>query len=322
MLVLCCTPLQTLVASALLEARGIKRFKLIYYTWVDNEKHRFYFAGLANRAAASAFIHLNSRFPVHFVRFRAALKAVRAWEEQDIALASIDSFYVQYVVSQYGDGKLLTFDDGTTNINLHSAYHQNVKYSNAYRLVSRCLRGKVDPHWIRSRLSEHYTLYPEFENIVEGARLVPVTLSNRGAPADTGPLLTEGQEYVARERRIFLGQPVSDLAGGALVQVYPEIVAATRIDDYLPHPREIPLSGAFHVVHTWLIAEDYLLEQLARYERVSVFSISSAALLNLSHPRLRKTIITSAGISPTVASLYPQFEARGCCLMSMEQLCG
>jgi len=315
MLVICCTPLHTLIARAMLDARGTRDFRLIYYTCVDNAKQRRYYDRLAQRAVAAAYVVVDSRFPTNFARFRHALRAVRAEAEHEIGLASIDNFYSQYTIKKHGFGSIVTYDDGTSNVDRGSAYFRAARRSPLHAVLIRYLRGEVDLHWIRARSQAHYTLYPEFDNIVHNTLLQPVLLRT-DRPAVSSLARDPG------ERRIFLGQPLTDPGMVGIADIYADVVASLQIDEYLPHPREGRPSGAFELVDTPLIAEEYLLGQLDLYESVTVFTVRSAALMNIDHPRLRKVVLTHPDGNPATDALYEKFATRGCELLSAPGVVG
>ncbi|MFJ1258243.1 glycosyltransferase family 52 [Cupriavidus sp. CuC1] len=307
MLILCCTPLQTLIAKAMVEARGVSAFKLIYYTWIDNAKHRHYYDLLSRLAVDCVYIKLDSRFPEHFERFRQAFRDLKIQDEESIAFACIDNFYIQYAINRYRFATILTFDDGTANIVRESVYHKPMRRSWPRRVVERVLRGAVDQLWIRESVAAHYTIYPGFENIVDATRLVSVPLFKE--------VMGRSRRLNKESIRIFLGQPVSDFRDDGLLVQYTNLLNALSVDEYLPHPREYDLKDINNAKMTNLIAEQYIAEKLMEYAEVSVYSIGSTALLNVEHPRLKKIIITYKNAPHILNSMQPLFEKRGCYFM-------
>lgn len=313
MLIICCTPLQTLVARAMIRAERVSRFKLIYYTWIDNDKHRHYYGQLAALAEKSAFVRFDARFPVHFSRFVRALADVRASEDDTIAFAAINNVYVQYTINRFKYQTVLTFDDGTANISRQSVYFSARKRSALHELGGLILRANKNQDWIRRRSARHYTIYPGLENIVAPERLVSVSLFDctaRHAKA----------VKPRRKLRIFLGQPLEDANDSAFSAWYHALLEALQIDAYLPHPRESGTHAIRHAVQTQLIAEDYILQKLDEYDSIDIYAISSTALLNVGTARTRRFIVTYPNAPRQLAALYPLFESRGCILTTLEQL--
>lgn len=313
MLIICCTPLQTLIARAMLRAEQVSCFKLIYYTWIDNDKHRHYYDELAALAEKSSFVRFDARFPVHFSRFVRALGVVRADEDDTIAFAAINNVYVQYTVNRFKYKTVLTFDDGTANISRRSVYFSIKRRSVLHELGGLMLRANKNQNWIRRRSARHYTIYPGLENIVAPRRLVPISLFDS----------TTRLAVVAKPRgvlRIFLGQPLEDANDSAFSAWYRALLDALQIDEYLPHPRESSAHAIRNAVQTQLIAEDYILQKLDEYDLIDVYAISSTALLNIDATRTRRFIVAYPNAPKPLAALYPLFESRGCVLTTLEQL--
>lgn len=313
MLVFCCTPLQTLIAKSMIKARGVTNFKLIYFTWTDNDKHRHYYRALSELAEDAAYICLDSWFPTHFSRFRRAFRKLRAQDAQSIAFACIDNFYIQYAINQYGFGTIVTFDDGTTNIAQDSAYYKSTGRSFFHDRVGRLLRGHIDQSWIRQHASNHYTIYPEFENIVGQNRLISIRLLDAATKA-RAPAPQE------KRLRIFLGQVAFELRDEGFSRRYVDIVNALQIDEYLPHPRESDLTPFVKIAKTHLIAEHYIDAKLGEYDEVWIYSFSTAALLNIEHPRVKKFMVTYPDAPSVLVAVSRIFEQRGCTLLNADDI--
>lgn len=305
MLIVCCTPLQIMIAKAMLEARKISRFRLIYFTWVDNDKHRHYYNEFSSMALDSEYIHMDSCFWNHFRYFRRAFSRMRVEEESSIAFAIIDNFFVQYAIKKYKYKDIVTFDDGTANLTQNSQYYTGYRLS-TFRLIIRfILRGKINESWIRRHVLAHYTIYPRQNNVVEHDRLFPVNIFS-GFSSELGQ--GEGAERL----QIFLGQPIEDYRNNCLSQDYRNIVRDAQVNEYLPHPRERDFDGISNIVETHMIAEDYIRSKLEEYNSVVVFSLGSTALLNISHPRLKKVVIRYSAIQNKMKDLYLLFNDFEC----------
>lgn len=305
MLIICCTPLQVLVAEAMLEAEDVRRFKLIYYTWIDNAKHRKYYERLAARADASEYIHLNSRFPVHFFYFLRAFRRLSAKDISEIAFAAIDNFYIQYAIKRYQYQEIITFDDGVANVVKSSAYFNLIKRSNFHSIFGKVVRGDVNESWIRRKARRHYTIYPGIENIVERSRLHSVTINGFKKNSGENP-------STQSSLRVFLGQPVVDIRDDELKRNYIEMVRSFDIDEYIPHPREFDLDGLPKITESNLIAEEYILDRMSEYGEVTIYSLFSTVLLNIDHQRLRKIVVVYPSVAERIKEIYPLFRERGC----------
>lgn len=314
-LIVCVTPLQTLVAKALLQARKVNSFKLLYLTWIDNEKHRHYFHQLAGSASESAYVHLNSRFPVNFTRVVMALRHIRMRGETTVACGSIDNFYIHYIIKKYRCHDILTFDDGTANINQRSVYYRGAMQSHLQLIMMRFMRREIDAQWIRARSIAHYTIYPGMDNIVDTHKLIAINLSDVLENKVTG-------NNSARKLRIFLGQPIVDLQNEELTRWYRCMVRDLAIDEYLPHPREYNLQDFNNIVNTPLIAEEYILRKMKEFEVVCVYAFYSTALLNIEARGIKKIVVTYPGTPKNIAELYPYFQKRGCDILNISNDCG
>lgn len=314
MLILCCTPLQLMIAKSIIKTEKISHFKLLYFTVVDGEKHRRYYEKLADFSVASEYVHLNSRFPFHFPRYARALSRLNAGEEMEIACASIDNFYVQHAIRKYKYKKIFTFDDGTANISPQSAYYI-ARRSHLYNFARKLLRGSINEQWIRRQAVLHYTIYPGLSNLVEQKRLRTINLLDVEEWKDS-------ERKVGDKLSIFLGQPIAEINDKKISKNYSDIVNGINVDEYLPHPRERMSVEGRRVINTPLIAEDYILSKVAEYNEVSVYSLSSTALMNIEHPRLKKIIVKYPSSPEVIVKLYPLFENRGCVFLEAEEILG
>lgn len=302
-----------MIVKSMIKSGEISDFKLIYYTQVDNNKSKYYFNDLANLAKSSAYVCLNSRFPTNFLRFKNALKHVSAHEETEIAFAGINFFYIQYAVSLYKNIKIYTFDDGAANISPHGPYFHTQRRSIAHDVIGYMLKGSIDQNWIRKSTATHFTIYPGLPNIVDASKLRHIDLINHSSG-------TESYTTDDKTLKIFFGQPIADLHDDHLSKIYFGMVSKLNIDEYFPHPRETDFTEIGNVVHSNLIAEDYIMSKINTYKNIEIYSLYSSVLLNVVHSKIKKIIIKYPTASRGVSGLYPCFESLGCNFINLKDI--
>ena len=140
------------------------------------------------------------------------------------------------------------------------------------QIYARLLRLSP-PGAVSARSSRHYTLYPQFDNIVPGHLLFPLeAFSERssGAVAGCGP-------------SYFIGQPLQEVFPAAVVLRVREFLRGLEVNYYVRHPRE---ESVLREDIPFLDKEGELAEvailRSANGRRPRVFGFFSAVLLNLS----------------------------------------
>ena len=116
-LFICLTPLQALIAQALLrQSAAPADLLMLCYAEADNDKFRHYFRETAALADAAAYCVIPRSIWQRERQLPALARRLRT-EYATVFAASIDNANVQYLLSRIRFARLETFDDGTANIN-------------------------------------------------------------------------------------------------------------------------------------------------------------------------------------------------------------
>lgn len=277
-LFICLTPLQALIAQALIRQTAQPAdLLMVCYPEADNAKFQHYYQQTAAQCRRSRY-HIVPRRP-----WQRAFALPRLLDGLDshyhtLYAASIDNANVQYPASRLTFDRLETFDDGTGNLYPQSLLYQN---DSPKRRLLNALRGiRCTTQSLRQLSRLHHTLYPNLPNIAAPTR--PLQLWQRQpeiqpSPAPTAPI------------HILLGQPL-----------YPEVPRNTAlmqriaerfpITHYFPHPREHHPIPNLNYIRTPLIFEDWLLQHIRQqpHTPVHIYHLASTAAFNVSRfPNVR-----------------------------------
>ena len=141
--------------------------------------------------------------------------------------------------------KLHTFDDGFANINKESIYFQEKKLPQKIgirRFIINFLFPKGSAHFLRERISRHFTIYPGKENIVEDKMLSSIQLQWK-------ELLTESdieklkQLKFTNEFNILIGTTFFEHSENFIPFLKDKF--ENKFDLIIPHPRD------FSEVSSW-----------------------------------------------------------------------
>jgi N-acetyllactosaminide alpha-2,3-sialyltransferase len=280
-LVLCRTPAQANLVDRVLDHERVDSFDLLYFTQQNSPEDKRYFSALAQRARLAKFIHVPpSRWDIlNHIRLRArAGSFMRDLRHDIVVLASIDSYVFNAVAKRQAGAQLVTFDDGLANIVLSGAYRR-AGYEGRGEAYRR-LFGASRLDELRDRIARHYTIFPQFENIVPRERLRPIDLLSDGAlPQAQGPLF-------------FIGQPFHEVLTPERIARLSAYLRKRQIDFYVRHPRERRSLdiGAREFDKQGLIAEDAILK-ICHDCRPEVIGLTSTVLFSLPQQRAAKTML-------------------------------
>lgn len=284
-LFICLTPLQMVIAEAIIRDRNIQRYGVLGI-FQDDAKHQLYF----KRLTKGAVWHAHYVQPTG-LRHLAIIRAVRTFRQNMLAalsvydlktlyMASISHPYLQALVYRLSYERLNTFDDGLANIYPRSHYYEDDCTQRYKKQLWHYLVGKHSTAQMRALSKKHWTIYGAHRNIIENT--VPLTLF----PIEMDDQPRKGQI------NILLGQPLYEMYPH-LDQVFMErVIDALKITDYFPHPREnYVLNHCVTVLNSPLIFEEYIAKfyQTHEVERINVYSFFSSVLVNVAHYPFIKT---------------------------------
>lgn len=284
------TPFQAWLAQRVLKEENIESYDLLYFTQNNSKEDQFYFKLLAKNSKNRKYSYITPK-PFDILNHLYFMSQTKSWFrdlKHDLTLiASIDALVPNAIASRQ-NGQIITFDDGTANFNKSSSYHTGIE-SFRYSLYSKMI-GASTLQTIRSRIARHYTIYNNFENIVENSRLRYLDkFSERQLVKKNKPKLT-----------YFIGQPFSEALSASEILSLKQCVQKISIDRYVRHPRESqPLSMSAPLLDKdGQIAEDAILHD-ARQSPVHVIGCFSTVLFNLEGLVDRRTMLLSKQASRT-----------------------
>ena len=271
---MCTTPLQMLIAEKIIELNSDKKFDLLVLVSNDNNKYAYYYSRLKEKCFNSLYCVSDLKINNFFSFIKQLKKNNLNKKYQELYLASIDSRYLQYVVSKNNLSHIYTFDDGTANIISTSLYYSDDRLSQLKKYIWGFLGVKYYMKDIRRKSKLHYTLYKNVPNIVEKVEYVSLE-----------PYLKFNSLNSDKVIKFYLGQPLTDISEKFDHDFVRSKVEKLEIDYYYPHPREkIYPKGSFKIVENSLIFEDYIVDFLRKNPnvKVEVYSFISTASLNVS----------------------------------------
>lgn len=277
-LVMCRTPLQAFIAKKLIQSENIEIFDVVYFTYEDNPRDRYYFNCLAEFSRESVYIcsrYFKKEALNHFFVFYRHLKFRLSSDYNTLILSSIDVFLFRMIVIRYKESNLYTIDDGAANIYKNSSFYK-VKRSRFSSFYEKVL-GAFDILELKNRIKLHFSIYNGFDNIVECQK---VKYLNPWGCIES--LVSEG------EVKIFVGQPFDELVSiGVLTgdQIFKveKYLSDLNIDFYLSHPREVKFLniGATLVSEQIKISEELIFD-ICGSRKPKIYSLFSSVILNIS----------------------------------------
>jgi hypothetical protein len=285
--VFCCTPFQAVLLKRVLSEERVGRYNLVYIAQRYSEEDRAYFEERAKPADHAQFILVRqARFDIfsHIATYLAIDNTIKSGEYNKIILSSFDMLALRRFVAKRPKAEIVTFDDGSANINLRSDF---VLPRNPRReAVYAWLFGATTIRSFIRCVARHYSIYPNFTN------LMPESITRY---VELFPVRAGGVERTT-EAVVFVG-PI-DLHGGyptAYVERLKSYLSRIRFDYYVRHPREetTPIAGVPLLDKKGRIAEDAIFE-LGEDRRLTIVGGFSSVLLNVDGKFAKKIMLLNA----------------------------
>lgn len=305
-LVLVSTPFQVSVASSVLRTDNVDAYDLVYSARTDLPVHRRYFEKLAARARYAAYA-ADVQAPTAVLRHVSRRFRLRRFYESEydaVYLANIDSLLFRDLAGHYPRAHLFTFDDGAANVFMSSRLHRSA--TPIERLTARWLRVPTIDQ-LRDRIESHATVYANFDNIVEPARVrhMPLCYTTNARP-----------QQESEQATFFLGQPYEEaITAGTLdangVEMLRAWLRGNPVDYYLAHPREVvPIVSDVPVKQSLGMAEEQIFA-LAGNARPRLVGWFTSVLLNIP-PEQADKMYLSVGDSPAEEERIRLMQRAGC----------
>lgn len=271
------TPFQAWLAERVLIEEKVDSFDLIYFTQNNSIEDNYYYEKLALKAERSEYIFvLPQRINVLsliFFKLRS-----RSWykysQYHTIFCASIDDFYITSLIRSNHNCRLITFDDGTSNIDTKSSYSYFKESRSIRDSVYRFLLNGLPLTQVKSLIDKHYTMYDGYENIVDSSKLV---------------FLDKLKRYSYEEKSVtktyFIGTPFEEIRSDKEIKGLEKYLEGWNFSAYVAHPREKKLLRirAETLDKKGKIAEEAILENAKDASIILIGGNLSSVMLNIGH---------------------------------------
>ncbi|MDO5055571.1 MAG: glycosyltransferase family 52 [Pasteurella oralis] len=289
-LIICYTPLQVLIAEKIIEQHPNEKFFGVMIYVAKNEKFEHYSQRLAQ--CCSQFFSLHQ----HTDRFN-LLKEILLlkWKFsgkkfEKVFVASINDIQIQFLLSSIQFNEFYTFDDGTANIVNSSLYYLPEPDTAIRKLINNGLGNKYSVEKLKKLSQAHYTIYPNFPNIIENTIAVDLFQAKHNRIE---------QDNVVN---ILLGQPVY-LDDKKNIELAEKVIKKFDIDFYLPHPREQYHLTDVEYIKTPLIFEDYIAQHFS-HQKCRVYTYFSSAVLNVKSENIEVIGLRIETDNPSFIACY------------------
>lgn len=304
-LIICCTPLQVLIAEKIIDMNPEKQFFGVMLHTVENKKFDYYKQRLqAKTNGFFSMVQHNDRW--NLLKEIVQLKARFSGKQFDtVYFANFPELHIQFLLSAIEFKQLNTFDDGTVNIVKHSHFLNDDPDTLVRKFINKVLGNKYSTATLRSLSTQHYTIYPDFPNIMPNT--VAVNLM------DNSIAVSESSESV----NILLGQPVYN-DNSQNIELAQKAIKQFNIHYYLPHPREKYQVEQVKYIDTPLILEDYIAQEFSD-RKCCVYTYCSSAILNIMNksPNVEVVALRVESDDLGVQSCYDLFEQVGIQIIDM-----
>lgn len=298
-LIICCTPLQVLIAEKIIELHPGEKFCGVIITPVYNEKYLFYHAKM-DKICCKTYLICTRKYSRLFIYINIFVLKMLLWGKsfKKIFISNINDVIIQAIISKFSNSDLYTFDDGTINISPNNFGFSRNK--GCFKRALRLLLGIYeDIDTIKERSKSHYTIYPNFPNII--SNVINIKLINEEC----------NLFYKDDAVRIMLGQSIftDDDKNKSIIK---KIIDEYKINLYFPHPLEGFYIDNVTYIDTPLIFEDYLINHLS-CRKCIIYTFFSSAALNISN--LNNVEVISFKVkeleNPSWLEVYTLFEKSG-----------
>ncbi|AWW35125.1 CMP-N-acetylneuraminate-beta-galactosamide-alpha-2, 3-sialyltransferase [Mannheimia varigena] len=269
-LIICCTPLQVLIAEKIIEMHPNDEFFGVMFSTVKNAKFDYYQERLAKKCS-QFFVMQQHIERIQLLKEIIYLKRKFSGKQFDkVFLANINELEIQFVLSAIKFNTLNTFDDGTANIIKSSLFYQEQNAGAKRKLINAILGNKYSLGKLKSLSKIHYTIYKNLPNIIENTIYVDLIDSKLSSNVDEDGKIIN----------ILLGQPIFEREDEKNIALAEKVIKAFDIDLYLPHPREKYKLNDVEYIHTNLIFEDYIFQEFSN-KKCRVYTYFSSAVINI-----------------------------------------
>lgn len=313
-LIICLSPLQVLIAERIAKLYPGEQFYGVMYSYSTSEKSSYYYKRMQAFCSNTYFfldLEGKSRCDIYRETLCLLKRGYRLPRAKRLFIASLDLLPTHLLLWAQGKAEVVTYDDGTINLNTKAFNQIMYKESGMLQKLLHRWMGVPTVRSLLGRQSLHYTIYP-YHNVLPNAKRIELFPTRE----DLGKETTETVH-------IFLGQPIYEYLGGEdglSAEVSARVVREYGITHYYPHPREQYEVEGVEYVHSPLIFEDYILRELDKHpERCyRIYGFCSSVFLNLQDIGRLEFIAVRPKVCPEYLEETYQLFAR--CGIRIDQL--
>lgn len=279
-LCICLTPLHVLIADRIREENNLMFDLGIYMSYQNNEKQEFYFRKMKSFCKDIEFVKtpketypggLNKYITIYKRRSHFLQKFYSYGKFSYVLASSSINHYLWSLIQSSNPDQLETYDDGLLNIAKTPIRHYK-KTSFLDNLFLNISGIHLNKENLIEQSAKHYSIYTQ-ENWFSRVSYLPLhKVRNKLSIGHRHESLIE----------VFLGPaPETDDSVWALISDY---LVKNPQTLYLRHPRDEESRFDFvHTLHSRLIVEDYVIEQIQETgTNFTITGTESSALINLS----------------------------------------
>ncbi|MEG9482364.1 glycosyltransferase family 52 [Mannheimia sp. HC-2023] len=302
-LIICCTPLQVLIAEKIIEMHPNEAFFGVMLSTVKNAKFDFYQARLRKKCQQFFAMQPHSE-RIQLLKEILYLKSTFGGKQFNrVFLANINELEIQFLLSAIKFNELNTFDDGAANVVPSSIFYKEENIGLNRKLINMFLGNKYSLEKLKNLSKTHYTIYQGFPNIIKNT--VYVDLINKNE-------LSGSELETSKVFNILLGQPIFEREDEKNIALAEKVIKAFDVDLYLPHPREKYKLSNVEYIDTNLILEDYIFQEFS-HKKCRVYTYFSSAVINILNksPNIEVVALRVEVDNPAYIETYELFEKLG-----------
>lgn len=287
-LLLILTPLQASIAVSALKDLDISEYDLLFFTRYRTKEVVTAFRELQRCAGNAALLSTKHRRPDVAVQFmfwvRARRKLLR-WKKiyGHTIFASVDTPFVRGLALRT-QATLVTIDDGVANVQQDSSYFN--ERTTKRGKFQRDLFGSQSLAAMKKRINTHYTIFPEFQNIVDGNRIRVASSWKLTPPTPPG----------RGELTFAIGSAETLWLDSSQIQALRQYLRSCDVDYYIPHPmQEISLLPEVPEVNKGGLLGEEAIINIAGDNKIHLIGPMSTLFLTLRAHSQKRTLIVPRG---------------------------
>lgn len=279
-LFICVTTLQCFIAENIIRNYKLDKSQceLLMLAPVKNSLYEKYFQRLAAGMQKSEYLLVDRDKKISFVKeiFRIKKKYKNRCYNT-VFLSSIEQAFIQIILSQIEFDHLITFDDGTANLNKNGVFYKNNR-STKGKIILSLFGNRFDLNKLKQRIDKHITIYKTNNNIVSNLEFL-----------DLGFLSKFNNKNTDREsvKKIVIGTVYDEMVAKKedkihLIKLLENFFSKSNDVLYFPHPRDkTHYFKSIKYVEKDLLVEEALMDLSQNYSKIEIFGFLSSAQFNL-----------------------------------------